>query len=77
MAAHLNHVRYHNTLSRCSTSKSFSSLPSPLSLERQVNPFLRCEIPEVRAAAAAHAGHALERPEEVFGTLRAWKDQFR
>ena len=53
------------------------SLPSPLSLERRVNPFLRCEVPEVCAAAAAHAGHALERPDEVFGTLRAWKDQFR
>jgi hydroxyacylglutathione hydrolase len=53
------------------------SLPSLLSLERQINPFLRCEVPEVRAAAAAHAGHTLERPDEVFGTLRAWKDQFR
>jgi hydroxyacylglutathione hydrolase len=53
------------------------SLPSRLSLERQVNPFLRCEVPEVRASASAHAGRALERPDEVFGTLRAWKDQFR
>jgi hydroxyacylglutathione hydrolase len=53
------------------------SLPSRLSLEREVNPFLRCEIPAVRDAAAAHAGHALERAEDVFGTLRAWKDRFR
>jgi hydroxyacylglutathione hydrolase len=53
------------------------SLPSQITVERQVNPFLRCEAPEVRAAASAHAGRSLERPDEVFGTLRAWKDQFR
>ena len=53
------------------------SLPSPLSLERRVNPFLRCDVPEVRQAAAAHAGRPLRGGDEVFGTLRAWKDQFR
>lgn len=53
------------------------SLPSRLSIERQVNPFLRCEVPAVREAAVAHAGHALERPEDVFGELRSWKDRFR
>jgi hydroxyacylglutathione hydrolase len=53
------------------------SLPSPLSLERRVNPFLRCDVPEVQEAAAAHAGRPLRGAEEVFGTLRAWKDQFR
>jgi hydroxyacylglutathione hydrolase len=53
------------------------SLPSTLSLERRVNPFLRCDIPGVREAAAAHAGRALPDDAEVFGTLRAWKDQFR
>jgi hydroxyacylglutathione hydrolase len=53
------------------------TLPSTLSLEIQVNPFLRCERPEVKAAAAAHAGRALSDPAEVFCALRAWKDQFR
>ena len=53
------------------------SLPSPLSLERRVNPFLRCDVPGVRQAAAAHAGRPLQEDDEVFGTLRAWKDQFR
>ncbi|HTV94672.1 MAG TPA: hydroxyacylglutathione hydrolase [Steroidobacteraceae bacterium] len=53
------------------------SLPSQIGLERQVNPFLRCDVAAVRAAAAAHAGRALERAEDVFGALRAWKDQFR
>jgi len=38
---------------------------------------LRCEVPGVRQAAAAHAGRPLQGDDEVFGTLRAWKDQFR
>ncbi len=53
------------------------SLPSTLSLEIKVNPFLRCDKSSVRAAAEAHAGKALAQPYEVFGVLRAWKDGFR
>src|SRR5579863_1926597 len=53
------------------------SLPSILGLEIRVNPFLRCEAPAVVAAAEGHAGRSLHGPVEVFGTLRAWKDQFR
>jgi hydroxyacylglutathione hydrolase len=53
------------------------SLPSTLSLEIRVNPFLRCDNPTVRAAAEAHARMTLEEPSDVFGVLRAWKDQFR
>jgi len=53
------------------------SLPSTLSLEIRVNPFLRCDKPSVRAAAETHAGKMLEEPSDVFGVLRAWKDQFR
>jgi hydroxyacylglutathione hydrolase len=53
------------------------TLPSPLYLERRVNPFLRCDLPELRQAAAAHVGRPLQGDDEVFGTLRAWKDQFR
>lgn len=53
------------------------TLPSPLSLEIRINPFLRCDDPTVRAAAEAHAGTPLAEPSEVFRVLRAWKDQFR
>ena len=53
------------------------SLPSTLSLEIRVNPFLRCDKPSVRAAAETHSGKKLEEPCDVFGVLRAWKDQFR
>ena len=53
------------------------TLPSRIELERQVNPFLRCEERSVRAAASARAGRPVEGAAEVFGLIRAWKDQFR
>ena len=53
------------------------TLPSTLSLETQVNPFLRCDIGSVRSAAESHAGKNLGEPYEVFAALRSWKDQFR
>ena len=53
------------------------SLPSTLSLEIKVNPFLRCDNPTVRSAAESHADKDLAKPFEVFAVLRAWKDQFR
>jgi hydroxyacylglutathione hydrolase len=53
------------------------TLPSTMDLETRVNPFLRCDDPKVAAAAAAHAGIAPKGEAEVFGVLRAWKDQFR
>jgi hydroxyacylglutathione hydrolase len=58
-------------------AEGLATLPSTLGLEIRVNPFLRCEAPAVVAAAERHAGRALDGPAEVFGTLRAWKDQFR
>jgi hydroxyacylglutathione hydrolase len=53
------------------------TLPSTLDLEIQVNPFLRCDNPAVVKAAEMHAGKSLGDTAEVFGVLRAWKDQFR
>jgi hydroxyacylglutathione hydrolase len=53
------------------------TLPSTLSLEIKVNPFLRCDNPSVRRAAESRAGKPLAQPFEVFAVLRAWKDQFR
>jgi len=53
------------------------SLPSTVGLEIRVNPFLRCDNAEVIAAAETRAGKSLDDAAEVFGVLRAWKDQFR
>ena len=54
-----------------------ATLPSTLKLEIEVNPFLRCDRPEIRAAAQRHTGQTLPDDAAVFGALRAWKDGFR
>ena len=52
------------------------TLPSNLALEKRSNPFLRCEQPQVIAAAEQKAGGRLETPSAVFASLRSWKDTF-
>jgi hydroxyacylglutathione hydrolase len=52
------------------------TLPSSLGREKQINPFLRCREPAVRAAAEKHTGQSLPRTEDVFAAVRAWKDGF-
>lgn len=52
------------------------TLPSTLEIEKQTNPFLRCETPTVKAAAEAYADKPLPSAVEVFTVIRRWKDQF-
>jgi hydroxyacylglutathione hydrolase len=69
-------LEYQESVNRLRASGD-PSLPSTLSLEIEVNPFLRCDKDSVRLAAEAHAGKPLPEAFEVFAALRAWKDQFR
>ncbi|HUS24296.1 MAG TPA: hydroxyacylglutathione hydrolase [Candidatus Binatia bacterium] len=62
---------------RALRARGAPSLPSRIAHELAVNPFLRWDAAEVRAAAHAHAGHELREPVDVFAELRAWKDGFR
>lgn len=50
-----------------------STLPSTIGLERQINPFLRCGVPDVVAAARQH-GALSAAPDSVLGALRQWKN---
>jgi len=52
------------------------TVPSTLSLEKQINPFLRCHKTDVITAAEAYAQETLASPVEVFTVLRRWKDNF-
>ena len=52
------------------------TLPSTVQTEREVNPFLRCAVPEVRAAAARE-GCVSSDPVDVLAGLREWKNRFR
>jgi hydroxyacylglutathione hydrolase len=52
------------------------TLPSTLERERQINPFLRCHLPEIVHAAQSHQSDAQDRVS-VFAALREWKNNFR
>ena len=51
------------------------TLPSSVTLERAVNPFLRCAEAEVQATALAQ-GAVNDDPVSVFTALREWKNNF-
>ncbi len=52
------------------------TVPFQLAPELETNPFLRCDHPDVHAAAERHAGRPLSDAVEVFGVLREWKNSF-
>lgn len=51
------------------------TLPVRLGRELKVNPFLRCNGPELRIAAEHWSGRLLQDPSEVFATLREMKNR--
>jgi hydroxyacylglutathione hydrolase len=69
-------------LSRCTEaedlrSRGLPTVPAPIRIERQTNPFLRCDVPVVREAAQRHASdRRLTTPADVFTVLRDWKNNF-
>ncbi len=50
------------------------TLPVELSRELLINPFLRCHVPRIKAAAEEWSGMPLKQPHEVFAVLRRMKD---
>lgn len=50
------------------------TLPSTIALEKQTNPFLRWDAPEVIKSASNFAGRPLHNPVEVFAAVRRWRD---
>lgn len=53
-----------------------ATLPSSIAQELGINPFMRCDQPEVVNAARAH-GATSSSPTDVLATLREWKNNFR
>ena len=56
--------------------RNLPTLPSTIGAERATNPFLRAALPNVAAAAAAHAARPMRDAVDVFATLREWKNGF-
>lgn len=52
------------------------TLPSNLALEKDTNPFLRCEHPDVISAANEYQGVGVSAGAETLKVIRAWKDTF-
>lgn len=50
------------------------TVPSQLATERETNPFLRFDQPQVIEAARRHGGAGLQGDAEIFGEIRRWKD---
>ena len=61
-------------LTQLNTADTLLSLPSTLTLEKRINPFLRCEHPAVIASAESYANKRLTTPAAVFSALRTWKN---
>ncbi len=57
-------------------AKDEPTLPSTLAQEMLANPFLRCDQPEIIAAASKHAGRPLKDAVSVLDALREWKNNF-
>jgi len=57
--------------------RGLPTLPSTIGSELDCNPFLRIDVPAVRAAVAAREPEAAGDRVEAFAGLRRWKDGFR
>lgn len=56
--------------------KNLPTVPASLIIEKQTNPFLRCEELSVIKAAQNYLQKELNDPISVFAALRRWKDNF-
>lgn len=52
------------------------TLPSTIGDEREINPFMRWDMPSVVTAATTRAGREPNTADEVLGIVREWKNAF-
>lgn len=57
--------------------KDIPTLPSLLSEEKIINPFLRCSENSIISAVEAYTQAKLHNPIDVFANLREWKNTFK
>jgi hydroxyacylglutathione hydrolase len=53
------------------------TVPTTIATERSTNPFLRCQLENVRKTVEDHYRTATSSALEVFTLLRQWKDEFK
>ena len=57
-------------------SKDQPTIPSTILLEKQINPFLRCNEQSIQTSAQAFSSETQATTQDTFTTIRRWKDQF-
>ncbi|MDP5029833.1 MAG: hydroxyacylglutathione hydrolase [Paraglaciecola sp.] len=53
-----------------------ATLPSSITKELAINPFLRCQLDSVKQALLDHRNTPFSTNEDTFAALRRWKDEF-
>ncbi len=56
--------------------KNIPTIPTPLSLEKKTNPFLRCTQPGIITHVQKNSANLSVDPISVFAALRQWKNNF-
>lgn len=56
--------------------QNIPTLPSSIQRELSVNPFLRCDSPELVTNVSQNMGVTLASEQATFASLRSWKDNF-
>lgn len=56
--------------------QNLPTVPTTLELERAINPFLRCEQPQIIASAQRYSNKLFNDPVSIFAALREWKNNF-
>lgn len=69
-------IAAHAEACRVLRERGLPTLPSSIGREREINPFMRCDVAAVIAAARQH-GAQDDGGATVLGALREWKNEFR
>ncbi len=68
-------IKYQQQVSQLRRNNK-ATIPSSIGLEKQINPFLRCDKHSISLAAQDYEKKELTSTEAIFATLRSWKDKF-
>jgi len=56
--------------------RNIPTIPTTLTLEKKINPFIRCEQLGIINSTQNYSGKSLSSPIEIFTVLREWKNNF-
>jgi len=68
-------IQYANKVNEI-RSNDQSTIPSTIQLEKQINPFLRCDKQSIQTSAQVFSTETKPTIQDTFTTIRRWKDQF-